>query len=92
MNTIKDLYYELGKTYEVEWNNDDFYSFKLFFEGKRGRKYKLYISEEYICILKRIKFFRWQFWVDLTHSHYDFEDNTIDDVFDGVQYYLNRYQ
>ena len=90
MNGIKDLYYELGKSYEVEWNNDDSYSFNLYFSGKRSRKYKLYVSEDIICVLRKIKFFRWSYWDDVTHIHCD--DGTINDVLDDVQYFLDRYQ
>ena len=90
MNNLKALYDELGKTYEVEWDNGDSYSFTLYFDGKRGRKYQLHISEDMVHILRKAKIFHWSYWREVSHWHCD--DYSFNDVFDVVQHYLDRYQ
>ena len=92
MNSINDLFHELGKIYKVEWNDVKNTSFALYFSSKYGVKYKLDVSQDAVYVSKQFKLFFWTCWTDITHAHYDDIDSTIDDVFDGVKSYLNRFQ
>ena len=91
MNQLNVLYQELSKQYPLKWADREENAFYLFFPGKKRREYRLYVSAEYVAVEQKLKLFKWHWWNQKTHSHYD-DDRSFADVYAGIQFYLKRYE
>lgn len=92
MKNIADIYDRLKKDYVIKWYESEF---ELYFSSKH-KEYKIYVSEDLVSIdkIKKIKIFKYElkYEVPISHTHFDTNKSTIDNVYKMVLFYLNRYE
>ena len=90
MKSLEDIYNKLKENYQVNWNDKTKNSFTLYI-GNDKNKYKIYVDNIYIDICKKKKLFKYEYWTDITHSHYDNNDSNFDNLYDGLVRYIKKY-
>lgn len=92
MKKIIDIYNELKKDYMVKWYESEF---ELYFFNKH-MEYKIYVNEEFVSIsrIRKIKFFKFQlkYETPISHAHFDSDTYSVDDIYNKVLFYLNKYR
>ncbi len=95
MKTIKDLYSILEKEYVVKWNNKvEYNDFSLYFSNA-SKHYRIEINIDLVILYKinNLNIFNFDFKneIQITHTHFDYESQSIDDIYVQITKYIEKY-
>lgn len=90
MNNLINVYNKLKDTYKLEWIDNGQNAFYLYFE-RNNELYKIYVDKKYLGYYKNKKgLFGKEKWTEISHDHFDNEDDTFSDLYDGIIDFINE--